>query len=143
MGKPKKQVATEEYTFGANIKYLRERMGLSQAAFGKLIQQSEYSVYGFENRGALPSIVVAREMSILFGVSIDDLLFATLSDETPVKYRVAELKNESDVRVAWGQYRALCQQYCEGTSKNPCKGCRFEYEPDDCFVAFLGEELNK
>ena len=142
MGRPKKPINTEDYLLGANVKYLREKMGLSQAELGNLVMQSEYSIFNIESRGALPSVVAVRDLSILFGVTMDDLLFKTLSDDPHVSFRVENLVNEADVRSAWMQYRKFCQQYTGGTKHDPCKGCKYEYEPDDCFVGFLGEELN-
>ena len=64
----------EKFSFGKRLKEYREAKGLSQAEFGKLIEKSMTSVYGYEKNQMIPTFDVLCKMTTVLGVEIEDLL---------------------------------------------------------------------
>lgn len=58
----------------ANIKYLRKKAGLSQEELAEKIDVSRQSVAKWENGESLPDIVKCRELAMIFGTTIDNLI---------------------------------------------------------------------
>lgn len=65
-----------------NLKYLRKKFGLSQEELAEKIEVTRQSVAKWENGETLPDIVKCRELSVLFGTTIDDLMNYSFEDET-------------------------------------------------------------
>lgn len=64
-----------------NIKYLRKRAGLSQEELAEKIDVSRQSVAKWENGESLPDIVKCRDLAILFGTTIDNLINYSFEDD--------------------------------------------------------------
>lgn len=65
----------------ANIKYLRKRAGLSQEELAEKIDVSRQSVAKWENGESLPDIVKCRDLAMLFGTTIDNLINYSFEDD--------------------------------------------------------------
>lgn len=65
----------------ANIKFLRKRAGLSQEELAEKIDVSRQSVAKWENGESLPDIVKCRDLAILFGTTIDNLINYSFEDD--------------------------------------------------------------
>ncbi len=63
-----------EMSFSDNLKYYREKAGLTQRTLAEKIGMSEKSVSKWENRGGLPMVDCLISLSRVFGVSMEDLL---------------------------------------------------------------------
>lgn len=64
-----------------NIKYLRKRAGLSQEELAEKIDVSRQSVAKWENGESLPDIVKCRDLAMLFGTTIDNLINYSFEDD--------------------------------------------------------------
>lgn len=64
-----------------NIYYLRKKAGLSQEELAEKINVSRQSVAKWENGESLPDIVKCRELSIIFGTTIDNLINYSFENE--------------------------------------------------------------
>lgn len=65
----------------ANIKYLRKRAGLSQEELAEKIDVSRQSVAKWENGESLPDIIKCRDLAMLFGTTIDNLINYSFEDD--------------------------------------------------------------
>lgn len=65
----------------SNIRYLRNREGLSQEAFAERFGVSRQSVAKWENGESTPDIMKCREIAEHYEISIDSLVMLSLSDE--------------------------------------------------------------
>ena len=63
------------YQFGEKIYKLRKGMGLSQNQLAEMLGLSGKTISKWENGGGLPQIDALKELSVIFGVSADELLF--------------------------------------------------------------------
>jgi len=64
-----------------NITLLRTQAGMTQAQLGEKLAYSDKSISKWERGAALPDAYVLKEMSRLFGVSVDYLLSEHTDDE--------------------------------------------------------------
>lgn len=60
--------------FSDNLKYYREKRGLTQRQLAERIGYTEKSISKWESGGGLPSLLIAQQLSILLGVSLDEML---------------------------------------------------------------------
>ncbi len=60
--------------FNENLKYLRKNEGLTQEKLAEKLNVSRQAVTKWESGEAIPDIVNLKQISILFGVTIDQLL---------------------------------------------------------------------
>lgn len=67
----------------ANIIYLRNRAGLTQAELGEKLRYSDKSVSKWECGAAVPDVLVLKNMADLFGVSVDYFLEEHPADPAP------------------------------------------------------------
>ncbi|NLY76478.1 MAG: helix-turn-helix domain-containing protein [Tissierellia bacterium] len=67
MNNPKKNIA-------ANLRYLRNRLGLSQEEVAEKIGVSRQSVAKWENGDSLPDILKCESLADLYDVSLNDLV---------------------------------------------------------------------
>ena len=65
----------------SNIRYLRDRDGLSQEAFAERFGVSRQSVAKWESGEGAPDIMKCREIADYYDISIDSLVMLSLSDE--------------------------------------------------------------
>ena len=61
--------------FGSNLKYYREKCGLTQKQLADKIGYTEKSVSKWENENGLPTLEILAKLSELFGASLDELVF--------------------------------------------------------------------
>ena len=66
---------------GVNIKFLRKRAGMSQEELAEKIDVSRQSVAKWENGESLPDIIKCRELALIFGTTIDNLINYSFEDE--------------------------------------------------------------
>lgn len=72
---------------GANIVFYRKRMGLTQAGLAEKLNYSDKAVSKWERGESMPDVVTLVQLSELFGVSVNDLLFAS-GGEKPAEKQV-------------------------------------------------------
>ena len=65
----------------SNIRFLRNREGLSQEAFAERFGVSRQSVAKWENGESAPDIAKCREIADYYDISIDALVVLSLSEE--------------------------------------------------------------
>ena len=65
----------ENKTFADNLRFLREKFGMTQKTLAEALGFSEKSVSKWETGGGLPTAECLVEMSRLFGTTLDELLF--------------------------------------------------------------------
>ena len=65
----------------SNIRFLRNREGLSQEAFAERFGVSRQSVAKWENGESAPDIAKCREIADYYDISIDSLVVLSLSEE--------------------------------------------------------------
>ena len=65
----------------SNIRFLRNREGLSQEAFAERFGVSRQSVAKWENGESAPDIAKCREIADHYDISIDSLVVLSLSEE--------------------------------------------------------------
>ncbi|MCH5296527.1 MAG: helix-turn-helix domain-containing protein [Ruminococcus sp.] len=65
----------------ANIKYLRKKAELSQEELAEKLNVSRQSVAKWENGDSLPDIIKCRELAMIFGTTIDNLINYSFEDE--------------------------------------------------------------
>lgn len=76
----------------ANIKFLRKRAGLSQEELAEKIDVSRQSVAKWENGESLPDIVKCRDLAMLFGTTIDNLINYSFEDDEMTDNKTSEGK---------------------------------------------------
>ena len=81
----------------SNIINLRTAKGLTQAELGELLNYSDKSVSKWERAEAVPDAYVLKNMSEIFGVSVDYLLNSHDSWEKPESFKKAERNFHSKV----------------------------------------------
>lgn len=81
-----------ENMIDANIKFLRKRVGLSQEELAEKIDVSRQSVAKWENGESLPDIVKCRDLAILFGTTIDNLINYSFEDDEMTDNETSEGK---------------------------------------------------
>jgi len=84
--------------FGKNLKFLREKKGLSQRVIAELTGKAETSVGAWEKDISEPSFTNIQKMLGFFEVSADDMLFKDLSNESLINkggYKTIDSLNES------------------------------------------------
>lgn len=74
----------------ANIKFLRKRVGLSQEELAEKIDVSRQSVAKWENGESLPDIVKCRDLAMLFGTTIDNLINYSFEDDEMTDNKTSE-----------------------------------------------------
>ena len=57
-----------------NLRYLREKRGLSQSEFAAAVGISQQSVYKYENQTTEPDIAVLKKIALFFNTSVDFLI---------------------------------------------------------------------
>lgn len=70
-------------SFGTNLKLLRKKAGYSRKQLAEIISYSEKSIEKWEMNGAIPPVSVVSDLSELFDVTIDSLIY---SSEKDIKY---------------------------------------------------------
>ena len=65
----------------SNIRFLRNREGLSQEAFAERFGVSRQSVAKWENGESAPDIAKCREIADYYDISLDSLVVLSLSEE--------------------------------------------------------------
>lgn len=65
----------------ANIKFLRKRAELSQEELAEKVDVSRQSVAKWESGESLPDIIKCRELAMIFGTTIDNLINYSFEDE--------------------------------------------------------------
>lgn len=63
-------------SFGENLKYYREKMGLTQRMLAQMLDYSEKSVSKWESGNGYPTVEILTRLSDIFSVSLDTLLYA-------------------------------------------------------------------
>jgi len=81
----------------SNIIDLRTAKGMTQAELGELLNYSDKSVSKWERAEAVPDAYVLKNMSEIFGVSVDYLLSSHDSWERPESFKKAERNFHSSV----------------------------------------------
>lgn len=81
---------------GMNIKYLRNKFGLSQEDLAEKIGVSRQSVAKWESGDSLPDIHKCVDMTVIFGVSLDALVTC------PIDEAVAVEEKSNDGRYVFG-----------------------------------------
>ncbi len=86
--------------FGAKIKTLRAKRGITQEALAKAMGVTPQTVSKWENDVTMPDVALLPELSVFFGVTIDDLF--SLNEEKQmerIENRIyeAELLSEAEV----------------------------------------------
>ena len=76
---------------------LRTAKGMTQAALGELLNYSDKSVSKWERAEAVPDAYVLKNMSEIFGVSVDYLLSSHDSWERPESFKKEERNFHSNV----------------------------------------------
>lgn len=76
----------------ANIKFLRKRAGLSQEELAEKIDVSRQSVAKWENGESLPDIIKCRDLAMLFGTTIDNLINYSFEDDEMTDNETSEGK---------------------------------------------------
>lgn len=61
--------------FGSNLKYYREKQGLTQKQLADTIGYTEKSISKWENENGLPTLEVLARLSDQFGISLDELVY--------------------------------------------------------------------
>ena len=61
--------------FGSNLRYYREKQGLTQKQLADTIGYTEKSISKWEKENGLPTLEVLARLSDQFGISLDDLVF--------------------------------------------------------------------
>lgn len=61
-------------TLGQKLKEMRKRLGLSQEQLAEIMNVSRQAITKWENDGGLPDVNNLRELSKIFGVTVDCLL---------------------------------------------------------------------
>jgi len=61
--------------FGSNLKYYREKCGLTQKQLADKIGYTEKSISKWENENGLPTLEILTRLADLFGISLDELVF--------------------------------------------------------------------
>lgn len=64
-----------------NIKFLRKRAGLSQEELAEKIYVSRQSVAKWEKGESLPDIIKCRDLAMIFGTTVDNLINYSFEDE--------------------------------------------------------------
>lgn len=78
-------------SFGQRLKQLREENGLSQSSLAKLIKVMEQSVVLWENDRAMPQSGELSEISLLFGVPVEELLQRDTPSEIKTPFASVEM----------------------------------------------------
>lgn len=81
----------------SNIINLRTAKGMTQAELGELLNYSDKSVSKWERAEAVPDAYVLKNMSEIFGVSVDYLLSSHDSWERPESFKKEERNFHSNV----------------------------------------------
>lgn len=61
--------------FGSNLRYYREKCGLTQKQLADKIGYTEKSISKWENENGLPTLEVLTQLSDQFGISLDEMVF--------------------------------------------------------------------
>ena len=78
--------------FKEKLVILRKLKKLTQDDFAKAVGVSRQAVYKWESGQSYPEVAKLREIKLLFGISIDDLLDETYIVELPEKKRKRRAK---------------------------------------------------
>lgn len=90
------------------IKKLREQLGLSQSRLAEMLETTQQTIGRWENGKAEPSIKSLRDLALIFGTSVDELLGDSLFSETIVSTHITHIfRNEPDVDGFWGNLGIL------------------------------------
>lgn len=85
MQHPKMEVARMTHYFGPNIRRLRKAMGWSQKDFAKRIGKKNSAISSYENDSQIPTLETIIEMAEVFGISVDELIYADQAETISVK----------------------------------------------------------
>lgn len=66
--------------FSKNLRLCREKQGLTQKQLAERIGYTEKSVSKWENGGGFPSLEVVAQLAVIFGVSINELVYQKTQD---------------------------------------------------------------
>lgn len=85
-----------------NIRFLRKQMGYSQAQLSEKLHVSPQAVSKWETGKNLPDMLTLKEISILFKVTVDELLSKNLKEIESNRFlnqkdSVEEIKNELNI----------------------------------------------
>ena len=70
-----------------NLKYLREKKGLSQSELAKAVGMTQQAINKYENQSTEPDIDTLKKLAAYFGTSID---FLQDKKQQSAVYRLAE-----------------------------------------------------
>ena len=62
-------------TFGSNLKYYREKQGLTQRQLAEQLGYTEKSISKWENENGLPTLEMVLRLTELLQVPLDELVF--------------------------------------------------------------------
>jgi repressor LexA len=80
-------------SFSSRLKTLRIKKGLSQKTLGKMLGLSDKTISAYENGRNTPDFQILVKISKIFGVSVDYLIGATDSEESPTTFKEYPLKD--------------------------------------------------
>lgn len=90
-----------------NLRYLREKKGLSQSEFAAAVGISQQSVYKYENQTTEPDIEILTKIAGYFNTSVDFLVGNT---DIERKYEtVYEYELNEDEMSMMEKYRETCE----------------------------------
>lgn len=95
-------------TFGEFLRNKRQQCGLSQYQLGKLLDVSDKAVSKWENDLARPKSRLLYQLSVILGVTVDELLSG---GERPGYIRKSCLKEERHEYLWNKAYNKLMEQY--------------------------------
>ena len=79
-------------SFGESIKEKREKLGLTQQDLAQKLYVSRQTVCRWENGTRCPDLIMAKKISLVLGISLDDLIPGQeMPDEIPVKEHSIDL----------------------------------------------------
>ncbi|TPR47019.1 XRE family transcriptional regulator [Apilactobacillus micheneri] len=84
--------------FGRNLKYLRNKYGMSQLDFaGKLGRKNISTISEWESGKYTPKLIILSKIAHIFNVSIDDLMETDLQND-PLKYPAKDIKTSNIIK---------------------------------------------
>lgn len=101
------------------IKQLRELMRITQKDLAKMLDTTQQTIGRWEKGQAEPSIKTLKDLALIFGTSVDDLLGTNPISEKPTSaYLLREYGKESLHDAFWGNFGVLIPG-CEKTKWYP------------------------
>ena len=84
----------------SNIKYLRIRKNITQKQIGKFCNKSDVAVYYWESGSREPNSIDLVKLSVLFNVSVDDLISKDLRIEQKI----------DEIEILFNKYKNLLNE---------------------------------